>query len=51
MAACHFILKVSSVVETREQFDDLVTCDSPCVCVFYSRGLCDGENCIDCDFG
>lgn len=38
MAACHFVLKVSSVVETREQFDDLVTCDSLCACVYFIAG-------------
>lgn len=38
MAACHFILKVSSVVEKREQFDDLVTCNSLCACVCFIAG-------------
>ena len=33
MAACHFILKVSSTVEKREWFDDLVACDCLCACV------------------
>lgn len=38
MAACHFILKVSSIVEKREWFDDLVTCDCLCACVCFIAG-------------